>query len=123
MALPGDPAAPDRSDGTPGPDLLGADWPRQATDQVVKVVDQVREKTTGPVLSGSRIVVYGLVAAVAATLAGLLALIGALRLVNELTDRVWLTYLIFGVLFLAIGAFCWSRREGPAVPTSRIDGA
>ena len=123
MALPGDPGTRGPGDGPSSPDLLGADWPRQATDQVVKVVDQVRDKTTGPVLSGSRIVVYGLVATVAATIAGLLALIGSLRLVNELTDRPWLTYLIFGFVFLLAGAFCWSRREGPAVPTSRADGA
>ena len=37
------------------------DWSGQAADTVVKVVDAVREKTTGPVLTIARAIVYGLI--------------------------------------------------------------
>jgi vacuolar-type H+-ATPase subunit I/STV1 len=107
---------------TPSPELpaveeahvgpLDADWPRQATEQVVKVVDNVRDKTTGPVLDASRWFVYGLVAMVAGAIIGVLAVIGAIRLLDVVLPRgVWLAYLVLGLLFTLAGTICWSKRE------------
>lgn len=118
MALPGDPVRTRAADDGPGDagasgplDLVGGDWPRQATDQIVSVVDQVRAKTTGPVLQGSRAVVYGLVVTAAVAIAGLLVLIGTVRFLNLITDRPWLSYLILGLSFVTLGWGLWRRRE------------
>lgn len=91
---------------------LDADWPRQATEQVVKVVDTVRDKTTGPVLDTSRWFVYGLVALGAVGIVGVLAVIGAIRLLDVVLPRgVWLAYLVLGLVFTLAGTICWSKRE------------
>lgn len=117
MAFPGAPRSRTRS---PEPSAveasttnpLDADWPRQATEQVVKVVDQVRDKTTGPVLDASRWLVYGLVALMAAGIFAVVSLIGVIRLLDVLLPRgVWLVYLVLGAVFTIAGTICWSKRE------------
>ena len=131
MALPGDPnasssAAPPvpAAPGEAGP--LPEDWPRQATDQIVRVVDTVRDKTTGPVLSAARAVVYGLVAATAGVMLLVLLTIAAVRGLITLLDRAWLVYLILGALYCAVGFLLWTRRQPqPAtvpVPVEARDG-
>lgn len=108
-------ALPSGSPGTPtDPSTRGtsdADWPRQATEQVVKVVDTVREKTTGPVLTAARGLVFGLLAAFAAFLFVVVLLIALVRGITELTDRVWLTYVILGVPFTLGGLLMWRKRK------------
>lgn len=108
-------ALPSGSPGTPtdpnAPASSGADWPRQATEQVVKVVDSVRDKTTGPVLTAARGVVFGLLAAICAFLFVVVLIIGMVRGITELTDRVWLTYVILGVPFTLIGLVLWRKRK------------
>lgn len=94
-----------------------ADWPRQATEQVVKVVDTVRDKTTGPVLTAARATVFGVLASIAVTILLVLVIIGAIRGITELTDRVWLTYLILGVLFTLVGLVLWRRRRPRGNPS------
>lgn len=119
MAIPGAPRSRTRPAELPATETapppsgpLDADWPRQATDQVVKVVDQVRDKTTGPVLDASRWLVYGLVAIAAATVIGVVSLIGTIRLLDVILPRgVWLAYLVLGLVFCTAGAVCWSKRE------------
>lgn len=91
------------------------DWPRLATDQVVKVVDTVRDKTTGPVLAASRYLVYGLILAAAASIIAVLGLIGTVRLLDILLPReVWLVYVLLGTAFCIGGAVCWSKRNTPS---------
>lgn len=124
MALPGDPTTPSTAPTVPeapgpaGP--LPDDWPRQATQQVVRVVDTVRDKTTGPVLSAARGLVYGLVAATAAVMLAVLVTIGAIRGLTTVLDRAWVVYLILGALYVALGALLWTRRtpqpEAPVAP-------
>jgi hypothetical protein len=89
----------------------GADWPRQATEQVVKVVDTVRDKTTGPVLTAARATVFGLLALIAVVILVVLVIIAAVRGITELTDRAWLTYLVLGGLFTLTGLVLWRRRR------------
>jgi hypothetical protein len=94
-----------------------SDWPAQATDAIVDLVDQVRDKTTGPAITVARGLVFGLIAGVLGTVAAVLLLIFVIRLTTEVLELiwdgadVWLTYLIYGVLFTAIGAVVFGKRH------------
>lgn len=112
---------------TTRPSLLDADlapdepdWPAQATTAIVNLVDQVRDKTTGPVLTVARGLVFGLLAAVLGVAVFVLALIFAIRLLTELTGRVWLSYLIIGAVFTIAGALVFSRRN--SIPATKTAG-
>lgn len=87
------------------------DWPVQATRSIVQVVDTVRDKTTGPIITAVAAVVYGIVAVVAASVALAMVTLGAIRGLELLLWRkVWLAYLVLAVVFLVAGLLCWSRR-------------
>jgi hypothetical protein len=100
----------ERSESLPVPGLP-VDWHVLATEKVVATVDTVRVKTSGPAIKISRMVVYGIMVAFIGLMAAILMLIGLVRLLNNVVPKdVWLVYLILGSLFLAIGAFLWSKR-------------
>lgn len=86
------------------------DWPAQATTTIVNVVGIVRDKTTGSVLTAARALVFGILAVILAFAAAVLGLIFAIRLITVLTGRVWLTYLILGVIFTGAGLFVFRKR-------------
>lgn len=88
------------------------DWPVAATDAIVDMVHQVRDKTTGPALKASRAVVYGTVAGLLGLVALIIFVIGAVRaLVLVLPDDLaYVAYLILGGIFTLAGAFLWSKR-------------
>jgi len=98
---------------SPGPgDAEGTgDWPVEATRSIVRAIDTVRVRTSGPAITAAAAVVYGLVALVAV---GILAVVVTIALVRGLQlllwGRVWLAYLVLGGLSLAGGLVCWSRR-------------
>lgn len=93
------------------------DWPAQATNAIVDLVDQVRAKTTGPAITAARAVVFGLIVAVLGVVVLVLAIIFAVRLTTEVLELVWdgagvwLTYLIYGIVLVAVGAIVFSRRH------------
>jgi hypothetical protein len=92
--------------------VLGGDWPVRATDTVERVVDTVRSKTTGPAIVVSRVVVYGVVAAVLGALALVLGLVALVRLLDVYLPRgVWVPDLILGGGLGLAGLFAWSRRQ------------
>ena len=110
----GGPGAP-RTPGTPGP---AEDWPAKATDQIVNLVDQVREKTTGPAIRFARAVVFGFLATMLGTAALVLFIVGLVRFVNVYAPGgVWVAHGIVGLLFVGVGAWLWSKRYGPADAT------
>lgn len=94
-----------------------SEWPAQATDAVVKLVDQVRAKTTGPAITIARGLVFGLVVAVLGLTIAVVLLVFLIRLTTELLELawdgadVWLTYTIYGVLFTVVGLVVFSRRH------------
>ncbi|MEZ5408392.1 MAG: hypothetical protein R2761_10220 [Acidimicrobiales bacterium] len=96
------------------------DWPARAAALVERSVGSVRDKTTGPVLSLSRYVVYLSAMVLIALVAGVLALILLVRLLVAVTGYVpgidngesWLAYLVLGGIFLLVGLFLWRRKEG-----------
>lgn len=113
MVSPVDPHAP------AAPPVAEPDggWPAQAADKIVDVVDQVRSKTTGPALTAARVLVYGLIIAVLGVVVGVLFIIFAVRLLDELLPSgVWLPYLVLGLLFCVAGAVVFRRRKPPPGP-------
>jgi hypothetical protein len=88
------------------------DWSAQAADTVVDLVDNVRSKTTGPLLTAAKAVVYGIVAFVVAIVALVLLAVALMRIVNVyLPGGVWLSYVLVGGLFAIIGFIVWSKRS------------
>ena len=94
------------------------DWPAQFADSIENVVGQVRDKTTGPLLTIARGLVYGTFAAVLALTALIVAVIALIRFVDSyLPDAVfgeqhmWATYMVLGLLFTIVGGVLWSRRR------------
>lgn len=112
-----------RTADVPAPDdpsvPVTADWPAQAADQVVHVVDQVRVKTLGPATKAARGAVFGLFAAVLGATILMLAFIALVRGMTELFEwllpwgGVWLTYLVLGVVLLLAGVAVFRRRYPP----------
>ena len=96
---------------------LGGDWPKQATDAIVNLVDSVRDRTTGPATTAVRGVVFGVFAGVLGIVVGVMAIIAAVRLLDEiLPSGVWLPYLILGLVFVLVGALVFRKRNQPAAP-------
>jgi hypothetical protein len=110
--------------GRPGPMLPGPppperDWPAQAADTIERVVEQVRDKTTGPALTVARAVVYGAFGGIIAIACLVVLIIGAVRFVNTVLlpdsvfgkHHIWVAYLIVGLLLVIAGAVSWARRR------------
>ncbi len=104
-------------DATPSSASDGADWPAQAADTIVRLVDQVRSKTAGPAITAARGIVYGLLAGLLGAMAAVLAAIIAIRLLDEATEGIfgsretWIAYLAIGLLFSIGGWLLWSKRR------------
>jgi hypothetical protein len=126
MNLPGAPTPRSSATGPTNETPSLSDWPKQATGTIVRVVDGVRDKTTGPVLSIAGWVVYGTVVALLAIPLLVLLLIGLFRLLEHiliklgewrgwtfLVDPMWLVYLLCGATFTLMGLILW-RRAGAA---------
>ena len=102
----------------PSTSPAGADWPDQAADTVVRVIDQVRDRTTGQVLTAARGIVYGFIGVFAAVVALVLFIVGSVRFVDIWLPRgVWAAYLLIGTVFLVAGLLVWRKRALPA-PTA-----
>lgn len=100
----------------------GADWPTEAADLIVRVVGQVRDKTTGPAITAARGVVYGLLAAFLGGTAGILVAIAAVRGLDEGIEELagsretWAAHGVVGLLFTIAGLVLWSKRRAPEEP-------
>lgn len=94
-----------------------SDWPAQATDTIVNLVDQVRAKTTGPAITVARGLVFGLIVGVLGIVVVVLLMIFAVRITTEVLELiwdgagVWLTYLLYGILFTGVGAILFRKRH------------
>lgn len=117
----------DKTPAAPGTASGGSDWPAQATDTIVGLVDQVKDKLQGPATSIARTVVYGTLAAIVGTAALVLFLVLLLRgldilalLVLDLADferagrSTWIAHLILGLVFTGFGALLMRKAARPA---------
>ncbi|HMQ24577.1 MAG TPA: hypothetical protein PKA98_01200 [Acidimicrobiales bacterium] len=94
------------------------DWPAKATDQIVTLVDQIRDKTTGPAIRFARAVVFGFLATMLGTAALVLLIVGLVRFVDVYAPGgVWVAHAIVGLVFVGTGAWLWSKRYGPSDAT------
>jgi hypothetical protein len=94
------------------------DWPVQAADTIERVVQNVRDKTTGPALNAARWFVAGLFLAVAGTVALILLIVMLVRLIDvDLPDSVvgedhmWAAYGILGLVFSVVGLVLLHKRH------------
>lgn len=86
---------------------------------MVQYVGTVRDKTTGPALVASRMLVYVLAMALIAMVLAVLLLVLFVRLLVSLTSllpfvesgETWLAYYILGGIFILIGAVLWRKKE------------
>jgi len=87
------------------------DWTVQAADRIDGLVTSIREKTTVPLTTVARGIVYGLLVAFAAGVAMVLAAIAAVRILNFLPGGVWVAHFIIGMVFTGFGVWAWRKRK------------
>ena len=93
------------------------DWAVQAADTIESVVGTLRDKTTVPLQTAAKAIVYGIVAAVAGTAALILLVAMAVRFLDAyLPSRrigdhhIWFAYLVVGSASTIGGLFLWRKR-------------
>lgn len=87
------------------------EWPAKAADQIVNLVDQVRDKTTGPAIRAARGMVFGFLATMLGTAALVLFIVGLVRFVDVYAPGgVWVAHTIVGLLFVGCGLLLWVKR-------------
>ena len=87
-----------------------SDWTVQVADTIESVVGSIRNKTTVPVETVARALVYGVLIATLGLVALALFSIGLVRLLDN-WFKVWFVYALVGGLFTALGMLCWSFRR------------
>ncbi|HVM03573.1 MAG TPA: phage holin family protein [Acidimicrobiales bacterium] len=101
MAQPGE---------SPSAAPAGNDWSVQAADTIERFVGTVRDKTSVPLTTVARALVFGLVAAVMGLTTLAFVTIAAVRLLNVvLPGDVWAAYLVVGGIFTVVGLFLLRR--------------
>ena len=99
--------------------VIPAEWPAQAADTIVETIDKVRDKTTRPVLTAARAVVYGLLGVIVGTASAILAFILVVRLYeNYVPGPIWPLYAGIALAFFGLGFVLLKRANGPAVPST-----
>jgi hypothetical protein len=88
------------------------DWAVQAADTIENVVGTIRDKTTVPLTTAARAIVYGLLAMFAGATALVLFAIALVRLIDVVTGEgnVWIAHLIVGMVFVIPGFILWRKR-------------
>jgi hypothetical protein len=87
------------------------DWTTDAADAIERAVSLVRDRTVEPAQNATRVVVYGLLAALIGIPAAILLLAALFRvLVIAYQGEVWAAWLTLGGIFVAVGGFFWAKR-------------
>ena len=93
----------------------GRDWTTDLLDRLDHYIGVVRTNTTDRLIRLARLVVFGVITLIVGSMAGVLALIAVIRLLDVILPReVWLPYVVLGAIFLVAGLFLWSKRTAPA---------
>lgn len=100
------------------PDVDTTDWPAQAADTIERVVQSVRDKTTGPAISAARWFVAVLFLLIAGTAAFVLLIVMLVRLLDVYLpdavfgeDHMWAAYGILGIVFSVVGLVLLHKRH------------
>ena len=109
---------------TPASSLPGsgplADLPVRGADLVDSLVTLLRDKTVRPLTLATRAVVFGIIVFAASVVTIVLGSIALIRIltVYAFDGRVWLSQLVVGLLFVAVGIVAWSQRVEPTTEPS-----
>lgn len=110
---------PDR----PSLSIGGDDWPAQIADSIVRLVDQVRVKTTDNVVLVVRAIVYGLVIMVLSLAMIVMTTVALLRLADAylpigdgVGSATWAAHGLLGLLLSVLGLGTWISRTGSTKP-------
>ena len=102
----------------PSPGVDTADWPVQAADTIERVVQNVRDKTTGPAINAARWLVAGVLLLIPVTMVVVLLIVLLARLLNVYLpesvfgeDHMWAAYLILGGVISVVGLVLLSKRS------------
>ena len=94
------------------------DWPAQAADTIERVVQGVRDKTTGPAISAVRWVVAGLFLLVAGVMIAVLVVVALVRVIDVylpsslLGDHhVWAAHGLVGLPLFLAGLVLLAKRH------------
>jgi|GEM_PF-172484 threonine/homoserine/homoserine lactone efflux protein len=91
-------------------------------DRFISFVDQLRSRTTQPIITGARGLVYGLVVLICSFAILSLLAIGIFRFIeNTLPGDSWIAYIACGSLFCLLGTWVWSRRVPKQSVSSQSD--
>jgi hypothetical protein len=86
------------------------DWAVQTADTIERLVESVRSNTSDRLVSVTRLVVFGLLAAILGTIALVLVAIFVVRFLdNYIPGGVWVVYLLLGGLFTLAGLLLWQQ--------------
>jgi hypothetical protein len=110
----------------PGNPMTDPTWAAEVADSIERVVGTVRENVTTRVVVVLRAVVFGVVIAMAAVAAIVVALVGGTKLLQDLLQfvvrsharAVWLSYLLMSALLFVGGAICMRKRFTTAEVTT-----
>lgn len=105
----------------PGNPLTDPNWAADTTDTVVRVVDQVKSKTTKPAVMAARGLVFGILAAFLGLFALVLLLVGLTRGLQAAFDAgldheqsVYVSYFVVGGLLSLVGLLLFKKRNAGA---------
>jgi hypothetical protein len=101
----------------PGNPFTDPNWAADIADTIERVVGTVRDRTTKPLVTASRGVVFGLLAGILGIVAAILLIVAATRATQALLDiwfrhemSVYLSYFIVGGIICLGGLFVLSKR-------------
>jgi uncharacterized BrkB/YihY/UPF0761 family membrane protein len=104
--------------------LSDPELPRKVMDVVDRAVDVVRKRTTLPVITIIRGLVFGTIVVVVGLALVVVTLIALARGAHELLDiwldratAVWVSYLVLGLAFVALGGVLMRKRRSVSPDT------
>lgn len=93
-------------------------WAADVTSTIVSTVDKIRDRTTTPLVTMARGLVFGLLGGILGTAAFVLLLVGLSRgLINLIEwpldhdSAVWISHAVLGVALVFSGWICMVRRQ------------
>ncbi len=112
-----DPKPEQRASSLPGLSALN-DLPSRGADAVDAVVDFIRVKAVRPLTLAARGIVFGVIVLTGAVVTLTLLSITLIRVLTVYIpgNRVWVSDLIVGVIFVTAGMLAWTRRIAGSVP-------
>ena len=106
-----DPKPEQHATSLPGLSALN-DLPTRGADAVDTIVDFIQVKAVRPLTLATRAIVFGIIVFTAAVVTLTLLSITLIRLLTVYIpgNRVWVSDLIVGTLFVIVGFVAWSQR-------------